>query len=84
LERTAEQTVHDEIATALSQVLNRKVEIQGSTKIVEELGMDSLAVMNFIMAIEDRYDISIPLDRVAQVETVDDLTRAIQQLGGKA
>jgi acyl carrier protein len=81
---TAEQTVHDEIATALSQVLNRKVEIQGSTKIVEELGMDSLAVMNFIMAIEDRYDISIPLDRVAQVETVDDLTRAIQQLGGKA
>jgi acyl carrier protein len=81
---TAEQTVHDEIAAALSQVLNRKVEIQGSTKIVEDLGMDSLAVMNFIMAIEDRYDISIPLDRVAQVETVDDLTRAIQQLGGKA
>jgi acyl carrier protein len=81
---TAEQSVHDEIATALSQVLNRKVEVQGSTKVVEDLGMDSLAVMNFIMAIEDRYDISIPLDRVAQVETVDDLTRAIQQLGGKA
>lgn len=81
---TAEQTVHDEIAAALSQVLNRHVEILGSTKIVEDLGMDSLAVMNFIMAIEDRYDISIPLDRVAQVETVDDLTRAIQQLGGKA
>ena len=80
---TAEQSVHDEIAAALSQVLNRKVEVQGSTKVVEDLGMDSLAVMNFIMAIEDRYDISIPLDRVAQVETVDDLTRAIQQLGGK-
>ena len=81
---TAEQSVHEEIAAALSQVLNRKVEIQGTTKIVQDLGMDSLAVMNFIMAIEDRYDISIPLDRVAQVETVDDLTRAIQQLGGKA
>lgn len=81
---TAEQSVHEEIAVALSQVLNRKVEVQGSTKVVEDLGMDSLAVMNFIMAIEDRYDISIPLDRVAQVETVDDLTRAIQQLGGKA
>lgn len=81
---TAEQSVHDEIAAALSQVLNREVEVQGSTKVVEDLGMDSLAVMNFIMAIEDRYDISIPLDRVAQVETVDDLTRAIQQLGGKA
>jgi len=81
---TAEQSVHEEIAAALSQVLNRTVEVQGTTKIVEDLGMDSLAVMNFIMAIEDRYDISIPLDRVAQVETVDDLTRAIQQLGGKA
>lgn len=80
---TAEQTVHQEIAAALSQVLNRKVEVQGSTKVVQDLGMDSLAVMNFIMAIEDRFDISIPLDRVAQVETVDDLTHAIQQLGGK-
>jgi acyl carrier protein len=42
--------------------------------------LDSLAIMNFIMALEDEYDISIPLDRVAQVETVGDLEKAIEEL----
>jgi acyl carrier protein len=42
--------------------------------------MDSLGVMNFVMAIEDFYDISIPLDRIAQVQTVGDLIRAVEHL----
>jgi len=36
--------------------------------------------MNFIMALEDEYDVSIPLDRIAQVETVGDLVKAIGEL----
>jgi acyl carrier protein len=48
--------------------------------------MDSLGVMNFVMAIEDYYDLSIPLDRIAQIQTVADLIRAVQELrsGGAA
>jgi acyl carrier protein len=42
--------------------------------------MDSLGVMNFVMAIEDFYDLSIPLDRVAQIQTVADLIRAVEDL----
>ncbi len=42
--------------------------------------MDSLGVMNFVMAIEDFYDISIPLDRVAQIQTVADLIHAVDDL----
>ncbi len=32
------------------------------------------------MDIEDHFDISIPLDRVAEVETVEDLSRAVDEL----
>jgi acyl carrier protein len=74
------RSVRDGIAAALSQTVGRPVEISDNTNIARDLGLDSLAVMNFIMALEDEYDISIPLDRVAQVETVGDLVTAIEEL----
>ena len=61
-------------------MLGRPVAITDDTDIVEDLGMDSLGVMNFVMAIEDFYDLSIPLDRVAQIQTVADLIRAVEDL----
>jgi acyl carrier protein len=72
--------MRDEIAGIFEQVLGRPVAISDDTDIVEDLGMDSLGVMNFVMAIEDFYDLSIPLDRVAQIQTVADLIRAVEEL----
>ncbi len=74
------RSVRDGIAAALGQTVGKPVEISDDTNIARDLGLDSLAIMNFIMALEDEYDISIPLDRVAQVETVGDLEKAIQEL----
>jgi acyl carrier protein len=74
------RSVRDGIAAALSQTVGRRIEIADNTNIARDLGLDSLAIMNFIMALEDEYDISIPLDRVAQVETVGDLVAAIDEL----
>ena len=64
----------------MSQTVGKRIEISDDTNIARDLGLDSLAIMNFIMALEDEYDISIPLDRVAQVETVGDLEQAIEEL----
>jgi acyl carrier protein len=76
----ADRTIRDEITAIFEQVLGRPVVINDDTDIVEDLGMDSLGVMNFVMAIEDFYDLSIPLDRVAQIQTVADLIRAVEDL----
>lgn len=69
-----------DIATIFEQVLGRPVEITEATDIVEDLGLDSLGVMNFVMAIEDFYDVSIPLDRIAQIQSVGDLIGAVAAL----
>lgn len=69
-----------EIAETLGGVLERPVEITPETNIVSDLGLDSIAVMNFSLAIEDRFDISIPLDQMADVATVSDLMTMIQTL----
>ncbi len=81
----ASSAMRDEIAAIFEQVLGRPVSLSDDTNIVEDLGMDSLGVMNFVMGIEDFYDLSIPLDRVAQIQTVADLMRAVEDLkSGKA
>ncbi len=77
-------SVRDGIADALTQTVGRRIQISDDTNIARDLGLDSLAIMNFIMALEDQYDISIPLDRVAQVETVGDLAKAIEELRSRA
>lgn len=76
----ANRSVRDDISAIFEQVIGHPVEISDDTDIVEDLGMDSLGVMNFVMAIEDFYDISIPLDRIAQVQTVADLVNAVEEL----
>ncbi len=80
------ETVRDtqaEIIDGLRQLLKKQVPLDASTNIVRDLQLDSLAVMDFIMSLEDRFDIVIPLDRVAEVETLGDLSRVVDQLRGR-
>jgi acyl carrier protein len=36
--------------------------------------------MDFVMEIEDRLDISVPLDKIAQIETLGDLVFTVRDL----
>jgi acyl carrier protein len=56
------------------------VVLSDQTNIVNELGLDSVAIMDFVMEIEDRLDISVPLDRIAEVETIGDLVATMRDL----
>ena len=80
------ETVRDtqaEIIEGLRQLLKKQVPLDASTNIVRDLQLDSLAVMDFIMSLEDRFEIVIPLDHVAEVETLGDLSRVVDQLRGR-
>ncbi len=72
-----------EIGLAASKVLGRPVEVSDETHIGRDLQVDSLALMNIIMELEDTFDISIPLDRLASIETTGDLSDLIKDLRNK-
>ncbi len=58
--------------------------ITGATVITKDLNIDSLAVMDMVMELEDRFDISIPLNDVAEIHTVDELAEAVlRKVGGR-
>ena len=54
--------------------------VTSGTVITDDLGLDSLAVMDFVMEIEDDLDVSVPLDRLANIRTVDDLAHCLVEL----
>jgi acyl carrier protein len=50
------------------------------TDLVADLGLDSLQVMELLMEMEDAFDISIPVNVMADVRTVGELAGAVQVL----
>ena len=54
--------------------------IVGSTVISKDLTVDSLAIMDMIMELEDSFDVSIPMSVVAEIYTVDQLADTVLAL----
>jgi acyl carrier protein len=60
---------------------NKKgIEVTGSTRFAQDLEWDSLTVMDFVASVEDEFDILISMNRVAEIENVDQLVDAVGQL----
>ena len=72
--------IREIIFDTLRSSLPRPVELSEQTHIVDDLGLDSVAMMDFVMEIEDRLDISVPLDQIAEVETLGDLIATVRRL----
>jgi acyl carrier protein len=72
--------IEAEIVELLARRIPAGIHVSAQTQIVGGLGLDSVAILDFIMDVEDRFDISIPLDRVAEVQTIAELSRAIEAL----
>ena len=72
--------IREMIFDTLRSSLNKLVELSDQTNIVNDLGLDSVAVMDFVMEIEDRLDISVPLDKIAKIETLGELVFTVRDL----
>ncbi len=52
-----------------------------STSVVDDLGADSLDVVELIMALEDEYGVTISDDEAAQLVTVSKIVEYLERLG---
>lgn len=80
---TQSDSIVDVIIDMIGELPQGAQGVGPDTNITKDLGLDSLAVMNFVMALEDRFDVSIPMDKLAEIETVNDLAAAIADLKGR-
>lgn len=71
--------VFEKIRDILAQQLDLDPEtVTMETDIAEDLGADSLDVVEMLMSIEDEFDVEIPDDAIDQLKTVSDVVEYIQ------
>ena len=69
------------ILALIAEKLNKKVEdIKMEARLVEDLGADSLDVVELVMAFEDEFGIALPDEDVAKLKTIKDIVDYISNL----
>ncbi|HFP4431403.1 TPA: acyl carrier protein [Escherichia coli] len=56
------EIVMDYILSCLQDLVENGVEIKPDSDLVNDLGLESIKVMDLLMMLEDRFDISIPIN----------------------
>lgn len=74
----------DAVCVELSKVDTIGIDLNENTDITTDLNIDSVAVMDLLFALEERYDISVPLNELGEVRTIGQLARLVQQLAVKS
>jgi len=69
-----------EVVRILTDFIGNEEPITGNQRLLHDLELDSVRVMELMMLLEDSFDISIPLNVLPAVETVSDLCDAIVKL----
>jgi acyl carrier protein len=71
----------EKIQEMLAEALNLSAEkVTADAKIVDDLGADSLDVVELLSRLEDEYGITIPDDDVESLITVGDVAAEIEKL----
>jgi len=74
------QKLLKEVTTILGRFSKQDRTIDETSLLVNDLGLDSLQVMEVVHDLEDTFDISFPLNNLSDVRTVKDLVQEIHQL----
>lgn len=76
----ASTEIEEGVIDVLKNVSRRPIEPTLRSDLVADLGFDSLQVLEVIAELEDRFDISIPLNDVPATRTVAQVVAQVAQL----
>lgn len=69
----------EKVKAILSEQLNIKADkVQLESKIVEDLGADSLDVVEMLMSVEDKFNVSVSDEEAVNLKTVKDIVDLLE------
>ena len=78
----SDQGMFDEIVALLQPFNADNIELKPETDISADLKIDSVSVMDFVMEVEDKFDIDIPLNVLSDTRTIADLMGVVKERSG--
>jgi len=75
-------TTREEIYATLCRLLqpfnSNDVVLSHATEISGDLSIDSVSVMDFVMEVEDHFEVEIPLNVLSETRTMNDLVNVVE------
>ncbi|NPA94348.1 MAG: acyl carrier protein [Thermodesulfobacteria bacterium] len=75
-----DQKILSTIIDILREHVSKDVPITADTDLEADLSIDSLKSMEILAAVEDAFDVSVPINVLSEVQTVKDLATQIEKL----
>ena len=73
------EKIFEEVQGLIARFAKTQMVVTEETELISELGLDSLLVMEIVQEVEDIFDISFPLNNLAETRTVGDFVRQVQR-----
>lgn len=76
-----------DIEAAVTEIICEQLDVKaddvdGSKSFTDDLGADSLAIVELVLAFEEKFDVKIPDDEVDNIKTVGDAVNYIKTRKG--
>ena len=78
--QTAAAPIEEAVLDVLKNVSRRPIEPSLDSDLIADLGFDSLQILEVIAELEDRFDVSIPLNDVPATRTVAQVVAQVARL----
>ncbi len=78
------QEIDQAISRALATALPEMKDIDRDAALTGDIGLDSVQIMNLVMEIEDDLDVSVPVDILSEVQTLNQLAERLESLVGES
>lgn len=72
--------VYNRILELIAPINKKGITLSEDTSFANDLELDSLTVMDLVAAIEDEWDITLPLNMLPDLETIGQLADAVAKL----
>jgi len=74
------EDILDQLYELVRPYSKKPIELGEETGLIDEVGLDSMKIMDLVMHIEDHFDISVPLNILPDVRTIGDFAGQLQNL----
>ena len=76
--------IKEKVKKLIASQLNIPVEkVEDNSKLIEDLGADSLDIVEMLMTLEDEFNVTVSDDEAIKLKTVEDIVKIIEATQSK-
>ena len=76
----SKEEILEQMFELVSPYSEQPIVLSEQTRIIDDVGLDSMQVMELVMQIEDHFDVSVPLNILPDVNTIGEFAKHLEIL----